>query len=62
MSKKLRVIFNPKRVAEGDWHIEAHCSDEDVRLIKGLASHEEARQWIDGERKIGWLRSQGLAK
>jgi hypothetical protein len=62
MSKKTRVIFHPKRIDEGDWQIEAHCPGAEIRYVKGLTSHEDARDWIDGPRKIAWLRSQGLAK
>ena len=62
MSKKPRITFHPIRMGEGEWQIEARCAGEDVRYIKGLTSHEEVRQWIDGPRKIDWLRSQGLAK
>ena len=62
MSKKPRVTFQPKRIAEGDWQIEARQEGEEPRYITGLTSHEDARQWIDGPRKLAWLRSQGLAK
>jgi hypothetical protein len=62
MSKKPRVEFHPKRIADGDWQIEAHFPDAEIRYITGLVSHEDARQWIDGPRKVAWLKSQGLAK
>ena len=62
MSKKPRVVFHPKRIAEGEWQVEAQCPGEETRYITGLTSHEDARNWIDGPRKIAWLRSQGLAK
>jgi len=62
MKKSPRVIFSRKRIAEGDWQIEAHCPDAEVRYIKGLKSKAEADEWLDGERKIAWLRSQGYAK
>lgn len=62
MSKKPRVVFNPKRIAEGEWQIEAHAPAEEVRYIKGLSSHEDAREWIEGPRKVAWLKSQRLAK
>jgi hypothetical protein len=54
MTKKQRVDFRPKRIAEGN------C--EEVRFIDGLASLEEIHAWMNGPRKIAWLRSQGLAK
>jgi hypothetical protein len=57
-----RVEFRPKRIAEGDWQIEAHCSGMDVRYITGLKSKADVDEWIQGTRKIAWLRSQGYAK
>jgi len=62
VSKKQRLTFHPKRIAEDDWQIEARCDGEEPRYIRGLTSHDEVRQWMDGPRKIDWLRSQGLAK
>jgi hypothetical protein len=62
MSKSPRVIFSTKRVAEGDWQIEAHCPGAEIRYIKGLTSKAETDDWLAGERKIAWLRSQGYAK
>jgi len=62
MTKKQRVDFRPKRLAEGNWRIEAHCPGEEVRFIDGLVSLEEIHAWMNGPRKIAWLRSQGLAK
>jgi len=62
MSRKPRVIFHPKRIAEDDWQIEAHTPGAEIRYITGLRSLDEVRQWIDGPRKLAWLKSQGLAK
>jgi hypothetical protein len=62
MRKSPRVIFSSKRIAEGDWQIEAHCPGADIRYINGLVSKEDANEWMAGERKIAWLRSQGYAK
>ncbi|MBR1092637.1 hypothetical protein JQ621_34765 [Bradyrhizobium manausense] len=62
MSKSPRVTFSIKRIAEGDWQIEARCSGAETRYINGLASKAEADAWLDGDRKIAWLRSQGYAK
>ena len=62
MSKSPRVEFRPKRVAEGDWQIEAHCPGEEVRIISGLTSKADIDDWLQGSRKIAWLRSQGYAK
>ena len=59
MSKSPRVIFSSKRIADGDWQIEAHCPGAEIRYIKGLISKADADEWLAGERKIAWLRSQG---
>jgi hypothetical protein len=56
MRKSPRVIFSSKRIAEGDWQI------EEIRYIKGLTSKADADEWMAGERKVAWLRSQGYAK
>jgi hypothetical protein len=62
MSKSPRVTFQPKRIAEGDWQIEAHCPGEDIRYIAGFKSKADIDDWMNGDRKIAWLRSQGYAK
>ena len=59
---KPRVSFREKRVAEGDWRIEAHYEGQEVRIISGLTSKEDVNDWLNGPRKIEWLRSQGYAK
>ncbi|SHN76881.1 hypothetical protein SAMN05444170_3328 [Bradyrhizobium erythrophlei] len=62
MKKSPRVTFVPKRIAEGEWQIEAHLSGTEVRYIKGLANKTEVHEWLDGNRKLAWLRSEGYAK
>jgi hypothetical protein len=62
MKKSPRVIFSSKRVADGDWQIEAHCPGTEIRYIKGLTSKADADEWLAGELKVEWLRSQGYAK
>jgi len=62
MAKSPRVTFRPNRIAEGDWQIEAHCPGAEIRYIKGFASKTEIDDWMQGDRKIAWLRSQGYAK
>ena len=59
---KARVTFRLKRINEGDWQIEAHCEGTEVRIISGLTSKADADDWINGSRKLAWLRSQGYAK
>ena len=64
MSKKekVRVIFKPKRIAEGDWQIEAHLEGAETRYITGLKDKDDVDGWINGDRRTAWLRSQGYAK
>jgi hypothetical protein len=59
---RVRVVFKPKRIAEDDWQVEAHCPGEEIRVIKGLKSKADFDDWIQGSRRIDWLRSQGYAK
>jgi hypothetical protein len=59
---KPRVVFKLKRIAEGDWHIEAHYPGAEVRYINGFKSKAEVDEWLQGSRRIDWLRSQGYAK
>jgi len=62
MSKSPRVVFRPKRIAEGEWQIEAHYPGMDIRYITGLTSKADVDDWMNGSRRIAWLRSQGYAK
>jgi hypothetical protein len=61
-SKSPRVIFKMERINEGDWQIQAHCPGVEIRYIKGLTSKAEVDEWLTGDRRIAWLRSQGYAK
>jgi hypothetical protein len=62
MGKSPRVIFKLKRIAEGDWQIEAHYPGAEIRYIKGFKTKAEIDEWLQGTRRIDWLRSQGYAK
>jgi hypothetical protein len=59
---KIRVTFKIKRIAEGDWQIVAEYPGAETRYIKGLKSKAEVDEWLQGSRRIDWLRSQGYAK
>ena len=59
---KAKVSFRLNRISEGDWQIIAEYPGAEDRYIKGLASKEEAHEWLNGTRKTDWLRSQGYAK
>ncbi|HEV2624046.1 MAG TPA: hypothetical protein VGV62_02830 [Xanthobacteraceae bacterium] len=61
-SPRIRIIFKPKRIAEGDWQIEAHGPGAEIRYIKGLTSKADFDEWMQGSRRVDWLRSQGYAK
>jgi hypothetical protein len=62
MSKSPRVTFQTKRIDETDWQIEASIPGSEIRIIRGLISKADADDWMNGDRKIAWLRSQGYAK
>lgn len=62
MRKKLRVTFKMKRIAEGDWQIAAECEGTETKFITGLKNKSEVDEWLNGTRRIEWLRSQGYAK
>ena len=62
MGKSPRVIFKYKRIAQDDWQIEAHCPEAEIQYISGFKSKAEIDEWLQGSRRIDWLRSQGYAK
>ena len=59
---KPRVTFKILRIAEDDWNILAEYPGKDPVQITGLKSKAETDEWINGDRRIAWLRSQGYAK
>lgn len=59
---KARVTFKIKRIAEDDWHILAECPGVETKLITGLKSKADVDDWLNGARRLAWLRSQGYAK
>jgi hypothetical protein len=59
---KQKVSFKLRRVAEDDWEILAEYPGVEDRIIKGLTSKADADDWLNGDRRIQWLRSQGYAK
>ena len=62
MTKPARVDFKPLRLAESDWQIVAQVPGLEDRHIKGFKSKAEVDEWMNGSRRIDWLRSQGYAK
>ena len=59
---KTKVTFKTVRLSDSDWKILADYPDHEQREITGFASKADADDWINGDRKIAWLRSQGYAK
>jgi hypothetical protein len=59
---KARVTFKMQRIAEDDWQIIAQYPGADDRVIKGLKSKADVDDWLNGTRRVAWLRSQGYAK
>ena len=59
---KAKVTFKMQRISEDDWQIVAEYPGHEDRVIKGLTSKADVDDWLNGERRIGWLRSQGYAK
>jgi hypothetical protein len=59
---RVRVDFRLKRITQDDWQIEAHCPGVEIRYIKGFKTKAEVDEWLQGTRRIDWLRSQGYAK
>jgi hypothetical protein len=59
---KPKVTFKPVRIAEGDWIILAEYPEIPPIQITGFKSKTEVDEWMNGDRRIAWLRSQGYAK
>jgi hypothetical protein len=59
---KAKVTFKIVRNAEDDWNIVAEYPGVEARQITGLKSKSDADDWMNGDRRIAWLRSQGYAK
>jgi len=62
MKKSPRVTFKMQRIAEDDWQIVAERPGTETQYIKGLKSKAAVDEWLNGTRRIDWLRSQGYAK
>jgi hypothetical protein len=44
------------------WQIEAHCLGAEIRYVTGFKDKASIDEWLAGDGKIRWLRSQGYAK
>ena len=59
---KAKVTFRPVRIADDDWKILAESEGADPREVPGFKSKTEIDEWMNSDRRIAWLRSQGYAK
>jgi hypothetical protein len=59
---KTKVTFKAVRNADDDWYILAEYPGAEPREITGLKSKADVDDWMNGERRVAWLRSQGYAK
>ncbi|MDB5520052.1 MAG: hypothetical protein JWQ17_6810 [Tardiphaga sp.] len=59
---KAKVTFKIIRNADEDWKIQADYPGVEPREITGLTSKADADDWMNGDRRVAWLRSQGYAK
>jgi hypothetical protein len=59
---KAKVTFKTIRNSEDDWNIVAEYPGAEPREITGLKSKADVDDWMNGDRRVAWLRSQGYAK
>ena len=59
---KAKVTFKTVRIADDNWTIQADYPGSEQREITGFTSKPDADDWMQGDRKVVWLRSQGYAK
>jgi hypothetical protein len=59
---KAKVIFKPLRKSDDEWAIIAEYQGAESLEITGFKSKTDIDDWMNGERRIAWLRSQGHAK
>jgi hypothetical protein len=59
---KAKVSFRPVRIGEDDWNILAEFPGVEPVNLTGFKSKTEIDEWMNGDRRIAWLRSQGYAK
>jgi hypothetical protein len=59
---KAKVSFRPVRIAEGDWNIMAERPGVEPVQITGFKNKTEIDEWMNGDRRIAWLRAQSYAK
>jgi hypothetical protein len=59
--EKTPIIFEPQRIAEGDWQIRVHCPGAELKYINlGFKTRAEVDEWLAKGLQHEWLKSQGL--
>jgi hypothetical protein len=59
---KTKVTFRPIRNSDDDWTVVAEYPGAEPREIAGFKGKADVDDWMNGDRKVAWLRSQGYAK
>ena len=59
---KPKVTFQAEPHRRGEWQIIAEYPGAEDRYIKGFTDKASCHDWLNGTRKIDWLRSQGYAE
>jgi hypothetical protein len=59
---KTKVTFKPIRNSDDDWSVVAEYPGAEPREIAGFKSKADVDDWMNGDRKVAWLRYQGYAK
>jgi hypothetical protein len=52
-----RVTFKTVRNSEDDWTIVAEYPGADPKEITGLKNKTDVGDWMNGDRRVAWLRS-----
>jgi hypothetical protein len=59
---KAKVTFKIVRNSEDDWNIVAEYPGADPKGNHWLKNKADVDDWMNGDRRVAWLRSQGYAK
>ena len=59
---KTKVTFRPIRNSDNDRTVIAEYPGAEPREITDLKSKADVDDWMNGDRKVAWLRTQGYAK
>jgi hypothetical protein len=59
---KAKVTFKTVRNSDDDWNIVGEYPGVAPREISGLKNKADVDDWMNGDRRVNWLRSQGYAK